>query len=66
VCACDFPEWALRQECDRCTKERSTRDPSVGRWHAASHGWALAEMGDLLAVYRLKRQWQNGPTGLVD
>jgi hypothetical protein len=31
----------------------------AGRWHAASHGWALAETDDLLAVYRFTRQWQG-------
>ena len=31
----------------------------VGRWHSASHGWALAEADDLAAVYKFTQQWQD-------
>ena len=31
----------------------------VGRWHAASYGWALAESDDLTTVYKYTQQWQD-------
>jgi hypothetical protein len=31
----------------------------VGRWHSASHGWALVEADDVPTVYRFTDQWES-------
>ena len=31
----------------------------VGRWHSASHGWALVEADDVPTVYKFTDQWES-------
>ena len=31
----------------------------AGRWHSASHGWALVEADDAPTVYRFTDQWES-------